>query len=127
MDTHRLLTRLSHRILIQFALAIILTGVAIGMNIDFLKQFYLENQQTNTGIILNSIIVGILVVGLFNLLWLLIRYQREESAVAICVPPATSMASGDRVRLSGGRATVDEPTIRLGASDAARRACLSMN
>lgn len=82
MDTHRLLTRLSLRILLQFVVAIILAGVAIGMNIDFLKQFYLENQQTNTGIILNSIIVGILVFGMLNLLWLLIRYRAEESALA---------------------------------------------
>ena len=82
MDTHRLLTQLSLRILVQFVAALILAGVAIGMNIDFLRHFYLENQQTNTGIILNSIIVCILVFGLLNLLWLLIRYRREESALA---------------------------------------------
>jgi hypothetical protein len=85
MDTHRLLTRLSQRILIQFAVAIILTGVVIGLNVEFLNQFYLQNQQTNTGIILNSIIVGILVFGLLNLLWLLLRYRREEAAVAAFV------------------------------------------
>ncbi len=82
MDTHRLLTRLSFRILLQFVLAIILVSVAIGMNLDFLKGFYLGNQQTNTGIILNGIIAGILLFGLLNLLWLLIRYRREESALA---------------------------------------------
>lgn len=85
MDTHRLLTRLSQRILFQFVVALILAGLAIGMNIDFLQQFYLEDQQTNTGIILNSIIVGILVFGLLNLLWLLIRYRQEELAVAAFV------------------------------------------
>jgi len=82
MDTHRLLTKLSTRILIQFIIAIALVSLTIVMNADFLKQFYLENQQTNTGIILNSSIAGILVFGLLNLLVLLIRYQREERAIA---------------------------------------------
>jgi len=81
MDTHRLLTRLSRRILFQFVIALLLFGVAIGMNIDFLRHFYLENQQTQTGIIINSTIVGILIIGLINLLWLLMRYRNEESAL----------------------------------------------
>lgn len=82
MDTHRLLTKLSQRILFQFLLVFILAAVAILLNLDFLGNFYLENQQTNTGIILNSIIAGIFGFGMLNLLWLLLRYQREESAVA---------------------------------------------
>lgn len=81
MDTHRLLTRLSRRILIQFVVALVLVGIAIAMNLEFLQHFYLENQQTRTGIILNSTIVGLLVIGLLNLLWLLVRYHREESAL----------------------------------------------
>lgn len=82
MDTHRLLTKLSSRILLQFVLAIVLVAAAVVMNADFLRHFYLENQQTDTGIIINSSIVGILAFGLLNLLWLLIRYQREERAIA---------------------------------------------
>ncbi len=82
MDTHRLLIRLSHRILLQFLAAVLLVGAAVIMNAEFLKHFYLENQQTNTGIILNSIIIGILIFGLLNLLFLLFRYNREESAIA---------------------------------------------
>lgn len=82
MDTHRLLIKLSNRILLQFILAIILLIVTIMMNLDFLTLFYLANQQTNTGIILNSIISGILVFGMLNLLFLLLRYRREEYAIA---------------------------------------------
>jgi uncharacterized membrane protein len=82
MDTHRLLTRLSQRILVQFVLAIIVVAAAIGWNLDFLRHFYLENQQTNTGIIINSVIAGIFVFGLLNLLLLLLRYMREESAIS---------------------------------------------
>lgn len=82
MDTHRLLTKLSNRILLQFIVALILLGAAIYLNIEFLQQFYLQNQQTNTGIILNSVIAGILVFGLFNLFILLLRYRREENALS---------------------------------------------
>ena len=81
MDTHRLLIKLSNRILLQFAIAMILIAVAVVLNLEFLSQFYLENQQTNTGIILNSIIAGILVFGLINLLVLLLYYSRQESSV----------------------------------------------
>ncbi len=82
MDTHRLLTKLSTRILFQFIIAIALVAVALISNADFLRHFYLENQQTNTGIIINSIIVGILLLGMINLLWLLLSYRREENAIA---------------------------------------------
>ncbi len=82
MDTHRLLIKLSNRILLQFVIALILLAIAITINVDFLKHFYLENQQTDTGIILNSIIAGILIIGLLNLFILLLRYRREENAIS---------------------------------------------
>ncbi len=82
MDTHRLLIKLSNRILFQFVVTLILFSVAVMMNIEFLKEFYLQNQQTNTGIILNSVIAGILLFGMFNLFVLLLRYRREENAIA---------------------------------------------
>lgn len=81
MDTRRLLTKMSNRILLQFFIAMILLGAMIAVNLDFLKQFYLENQQTSTGIIINSAIAGLLVIGLLNLLLLLIRYRNEENAI----------------------------------------------
>lgn len=85
MDTHRLLIKLSNRILLQFVIAMILIAAAVVMNLEFLSQFYLENQQTNTGIILNSIIAGILIFGLINLLVLLLYYSRQESSVVAFV------------------------------------------
>lgn len=81
MDTHRLLTRLGRRILLQLLLALILLAGAMLYNVEFLQAFYLENQQTHTGVILNSIIAGIFVFGMLNLIFLLIRYSREESAL----------------------------------------------
>ena len=81
MDTHRLLISLSRRILIQFVLALLALGATIVINLEFLTRFYLAQQQTDTGIIINSVIAGIFVVGLCNLLLLLLRYLREESAL----------------------------------------------
>jgi lysylphosphatidylglycerol synthetase-like protein (DUF2156 family) len=81
MDTHRLLTKLSLRILIQFLIAVVLLAAVIIVNLDFLTHFYLENQQTDTGIIINSTIAGIFVFGMLNLLVLLLRYHGEESAL----------------------------------------------
>ena len=46
------------------AMALMLVIAAIIINLDFLTHFYLENQQTNTGIILNSSIIGLLLIGL---------------------------------------------------------------
>jgi hypothetical protein len=82
MDTHRLLTKLSQRILIQFALVVIISIIATAANYKFLRHFYFENQQTNTGIIINSIIAGIFAIGIINLLILLLRYRREEGALS---------------------------------------------
>lgn len=81
MDTHRLLIKLSHRILIQFVLLVIIAIIGIALNYEFLNHFYLQNQQTNTGIIINSIIAGIFGFGIINLLLILLRYRREENAL----------------------------------------------
>jgi len=85
MDIQRLLTSLSLKIIIQFAITVIAIAALIGWNYDFVNQFYFQNQQTQTGIIINSSIVGLLFFGLLNILLLLLRYRREEQALAIFV------------------------------------------
>ncbi len=85
MDIQRLLTSLSLKIIIQFALAIVATAILIVWNYDFIDQFYFQNQQTQTGILINSSIAGLLVFGLSNILFHLIRYKREEQAIAAFV------------------------------------------
>ena len=85
MDIQRLLTSLSLKIIIQFVIAIIAIAGLIGWNFDFINQFYFQNQQTQTGIIINSSIVGLLIFGLLSILLLLLRYRREEQALAIFV------------------------------------------
>ncbi|MDH5353453.1 MAG: hypothetical protein OEY09_03320 [Gammaproteobacteria bacterium] len=85
MDIQRLLTSLSLKIIIQFVLAIVAITALIIWNYDFIDRFYFQNQQTKTGILINSTIIGLLVFGLLNILFHLIRYKREEQAIATFV------------------------------------------
>ena len=85
MDIQRLLTSLSLKILIQFAIAVIAITALIIWNLDFLNRFYLQNQQTQTGIIINSVIAGLLVSGLISIVIHLIRYKKEEQAIVLFV------------------------------------------
>lgn len=82
MDIQRLLTSLSLKIIIQLGIVVALAGTAIAWNFDFLYQFYFENQQTQTGILINSAIAGLMLFGMLNILYHLIRYKREEQAIA---------------------------------------------
>jgi len=82
MDIQRLLTNLSLKIIIQLGIVVVLLGIAIGWNIDFIYQFYFENQQTRTGILINSAIAALFLFGMLNILYHLLRYKREERSIA---------------------------------------------
>lgn len=60
-------------------------SILIVWNFDFINQFYFENQQTQTGIIINSVIAALLIGGLLTILLQLIRYRREELAIVLFV------------------------------------------
>lgn len=82
MDIQRLLTGLSLKIIIQFGV-VVTAGIALAaLNFDLIYPFYFENQLTNTGIYINSAILGLLVIGLGNIFHHLLRYRREETAIA---------------------------------------------
>jgi hypothetical protein len=82
MDMQRLLTGLSFKIIIQFGV-VIAAGIAlVTLNFDLIYPFYFENQLTNTGIYINSAILGLLIIGLGNIFYHLLRYRREEAAIA---------------------------------------------
>lgn len=82
MDIQRLLTSLSLKIIIQFGAVVILAAIAIALNIDFIQRFYFENQQTQTGIYINSAIATLMLFGMSNILYHLFRYKKEEKAIA---------------------------------------------
>lgn len=82
MDIQRLLTSLSLKIMIQLGIAIVGTLAVMAWNYDFIRAFYLDNQQTNTGIIINGTIAALFLFGMLNILYHLLRYRREELAIA---------------------------------------------
>ncbi len=82
MDIKRLLTSLSSRILTQFAIVMLAAVVLIGFNFDSIYPFYAENQLTNTGLIINSAIVALFLLGIGSILIHLFRYRREEACIA---------------------------------------------
>lgn len=82
MDIQRLLTSLSLKIIIQLGTVVALLGFAIAWNFDFIYRFYFENQQTQTGIIINTAIGSLMVIGMGNIIYHLFRYKFEEDALA---------------------------------------------
>ena len=82
MDIKRLLTSLSNRILTQFAIVIVVVLALIAFNFDSLYPFYAENQLTSTGLIINGAIVALFLLGIGSILLHLLRYRREEAAIA---------------------------------------------
>jgi hypothetical protein len=82
MDIQRLLTGLSLKIIIQFGV-VVAAGIAlVVLNFDLIYPFYFENQLTNTGIFINGAILGLFMIGLGNIFYHLLRYRREEIAIA---------------------------------------------
>lgn len=82
MDIQRLLTGLSTRIIIQLGIVVVAAIALIATNYAVIYPFYFENQLTNIGIIINGAILALLLVGLANILYHLLRYRREEAAIA---------------------------------------------
>jgi len=72
----------SRSVLFQFLMLSLMVGFLLLINHEFLQHFYFENQATNTGYIVNGSILGLFLLGIFRLIFLLLRYSREENALA---------------------------------------------
>ena len=71
----------SRSILSQFLVLSILAGFLLLINHEFIINFYIKNQVTNTGYIVNGSILLLFLIGIVRLVLLLLRYNREESAL----------------------------------------------
>lgn len=91
MDMQRLLTSFSNKIIIQFIVVLVAAGILIGLNFDVIYPFYFENQLTKIGIVINSAILLLLAIGLGNIFYHLLRYRREEAAIAVLVANIESL------------------------------------
>ena len=72
----------SRSILFQFLVLSLLAGLVAFYNHEFLIRFYIENQATNTGYIVNGSILALFVIGILRIVLLLLRYMSEENALA---------------------------------------------
>lgn len=72
----------SRQVLIQLDIFALLLILVMLFNLDFLSAVYIENQQTNTGIIINAGIIVLFLLGLGNIIYNLSHYLKEEQALA---------------------------------------------
>ena len=72
----------SRSVLFQFLMLSVVLGFLLLLNHEFLLDFYFKNQATNTGYIVNGSILVLFLIGLFRIISLLLRYSREENALA---------------------------------------------
>jgi len=72
----------SRSVLFQFLMLSVLVGFLLLINHEFLINFYIKNQATNTGYIVNGSILGLFLLGMFRIIALLLRYSREENALS---------------------------------------------
>lgn len=71
----------SRSVLSQFLALSILVGFLLLVNHEFIINFYIKNQATNTGYVVNGSILLLFLIGIVRLVLLLLRYNREENAL----------------------------------------------
>ncbi len=71
----------SRNVLFQFLMLSLVVGFLLLINSEFLINFYIKNQATNTGYIVNGSILSLFLLGIFRIIALLFRYSREENAL----------------------------------------------
>ena len=91
MEVQRLHTSLSSKIITQFSVVVAAVIILIALNFELIYPFYFENQLTNIGIAINSTILGLLIIGLGNIFYNLLRYRREEATIAAFVNNVESL------------------------------------
>ncbi len=93
-------TNYSRSVLFQFLMLSVLVAFLLLINHEFLINLYLKNQETNTGFIVNGSILALFIIGLLRLITLLLRYSREESALARFIQNVQDEVSLPTERLS---------------------------
>ncbi|NOQ87639.1 MAG: hypothetical protein GQ550_01840 [Gammaproteobacteria bacterium] len=75
-------TNYSRSVLFQFLMLSVMVGFLMLINHEFLLNFYIKNQATNTGYIVNGSILGLFLLGISRIIVMLLRYSREENALS---------------------------------------------
>lgn len=81
MDSLQIRHNFSHGVLLRM---IALTALSVGLiywKSDFINDTYFRDQLTPTGIIINSAILALFMLGLLRIVSILVSYEREEGAI----------------------------------------------
>ena len=78
----RIKTNFSRWVLIRMILLSAVALVGLFYSREFISEFYFSNQLTQTGIIINAGILVLFALGLLKIILTLLRYTREEAALA---------------------------------------------
>lgn len=81
MDSLLLNRNKSRNILLRLVLFSLVAGGLVFLNLDFIKDVYFHNQLTNTGYIINSVILLLFFFGIIRIMIALISYMGEERAL----------------------------------------------
>ena len=93
----------SRSVLFQFLMLSVVLGFLLLLNHEFLLNFYFKNQATNTGYIVNGSILVLFIIGIFRVISLLLRYSREENALARFIQNMQDDASLPTERINKNR------------------------
>jgi len=95
MDTR---TNFSGRMLLRLVLLGLVVLAALAANVAFIKELYFTSQLTAAGNIINGSILVVFLLGLVKIILALMRYMREEAAIARLV---SRLQSGQDKLLKG--------------------------
>ncbi len=71
----------SRRVLLRLVILLLLAVALIVVGLREISEVYFSNQLTDTGLIINGVIVALFVLGTVKIVLVLMRYQNEESAL----------------------------------------------
>lgn len=72
----------SRNILLRLVILLAAVSAVLAFNLDFIQQVYFRDQLTHTGLIINASIFGLFFLGMLKMIVTLLRYRREEKALA---------------------------------------------
>ncbi len=75
-------TRYSRRVLLRILLMLVAAVALVTGGMGFVDTVYLRNQLTEAGLVINGAILVLFLLGLGRLVAILLRYAREEAALA---------------------------------------------
>ena len=72
---------MSRKSLITLIITLLILFILVFFNLSWLKKIYFYQNKTSVGLVINSIIVVIFIIGIVKIFYELINYMKEEKAI----------------------------------------------